>query len=178
MLFFRKHFLSDKITTIDDYVFASCPSLKTICMSNKITSIKTYAFDSAYSLKNISLNDSITSIGNYAFRRCYSLENVLIPKAITSILKDTFELCYSLAQIIVRNNLTSIQSYAFRECHGIKIYDFSEVSSIPSLSNTDAFYYMNKICKVIVPDALYDNWIAATNWSTYANYIYKASEVA
>jgi hypothetical protein len=28
-----------------------------------------------------------------------------------------------------------------------------------------------------VPDSLYDEWIAATNWSTFADYIYKASEM-
>ena len=30
--------------------------------------------------------------------------------------------------------------------------------------------------KIIVSDALYDEWIVATNWSTYKRYIVKESE--
>ena len=36
--------------------------------------------------------------------------------------------------------------------------------------------YTNENLKIIVPDELYDTWIVATNWSTYANKIVKASE--
>jgi hypothetical protein len=45
------------------------------------------------------------------------------------------------------------------------------------LLNTNAFNGINAIAKIIVPDALYDEWIAATNWAGYQSYIYKASEV-
>ena len=57
-------------------------------------------------------------------------------------------------------------------------YDFSQYSSVPKLSDAGTLGGINKITKIIVPDSLYDEWIAATNWSTYANYIYKASDVA
>ncbi len=40
-----------------------------------------------------------------------------------------------------------------------------------------AFDTIGGICKIVVPDSLYDSWITATNWSTYADYIYKVSEV-
>lgn len=37
---------------------------------------------------------------------------------------------------------------------------------------------MSSDCKIVVPDALYDTWIAATNWSssTIVSHIVKASE--
>ena len=47
---------------------------------------------------------------------------------------------------------------------------------MPSLSNADAFSGIAFNCKFIVPDALYDEWIAATNWSTYASKIIKKSD--
>ena len=56
-------------------------------------------------------------------------------------------------------------------------YDFSQFTAIPTLANINAFNNINAQCKIVVPDELYDEWIAATNWATYANYIYKASEV-
>jgi hypothetical protein len=44
------------------------------------------------------------------------------------------------------------------------------------LSNSNAFNSIASDCKIVVPDALYDEWKAATNWSTYASYIVKSSE--
>ena len=36
---------------------------------------------------------------------------------------------------------------------------------------------INPLCKIIVPDNLYSQWKTETNWVTYANYIYRASDV-
>lgn len=66
----------------------------------------------------------------------------------------------------------------FYNCYAIIWYDFSHHTSVPSLTNVNSFNNIKGNCKIIVPDALYDTWIAATNWSTYADYIYKVSEVA
>jgi hypothetical protein len=66
--------------------------------------------------------------------------------------------------------------YVFSGCCGIAKYDFSTHTSVPSLSNTNAFSNTADDMKIIVPDALYDKWKSATNWATYASYIVKASE--
>ena len=58
----------------------------------------------------------------------------------------------------------------------MSFYDFSALTTVPSLSATNAFTNIPSDCKIIVPDALYDTWISATNWSTYASYIIKKSE--
>lgn len=54
--------------------------------------------------------------------------------------------------------------------------DFSQATAVPELSNTDAFGSTNSTFKIVVPDSLYNDWIVATNWSTYASHIVKASE--
>ena len=97
---------------------------------------------------------------------------------VTSIPDYAFQYCNSLTSIIIPNSVTSIGTYAFRSCYSLTKYDFSQCTAIPTLSNTNAFSDINGICKIIVPDSLYDEWIVASNWSTYAKYIYKASEVA
>ena len=56
-------------------------------------------------------------------------------------------------------------------------YDFSECSAIPVLSASNGIASKDDIYIIIVPDALYDEWIAATNWVAYASKIKKASEV-
>ena len=55
-------------------------------------------------------------------------------------------------------------------------YDFRASKSVPTLSNTNAFNNIPSDCKIVVPDSLYDTWIAATNWSTHASKIIKASK--
>jgi hypothetical protein len=55
-------------------------------------------------------------------------------------------------------------------------YDFSHHTAVPTLANTNTFTGIPTDCKIIVPDALYDEWVAATNWSTYASYIIKKTD--
>jgi hypothetical protein len=47
--------------------------------------------------------------------------------------------------------------------------------SVPALGGASVFSNVPSDAKIIVPDALYDEWIAATNWSTHASKIVKAS---
>ncbi len=60
--------------------------------------------------------------------------------------------------------------------------DFSNrtYGTIPSLANVNAFSSTGTSVtggyKVVVPDALYDQWIAATNWVKIQDHIVKASE--
>ena len=143
-----------------------------------VANIKDEAFRYCDSLTNVVIPNNVTSIGNYAFGSCYSLTSIVIPNSVTSISDYTFDTCYSLKNVVIPNSVTSIGTYAFNSCYALTKYDFSQHTSVPTLSNTNAFSGINDICKIIVPDSLYDEWIAAANWSTYANYIYKASEVA
>lgn len=43
--------------------------------------------------------------------------------------------------------------------------DFSEATAVPALNNTNAFTNTNNYYRIVVPNALYDQWITATNWS-------------
>lgn len=79
--------------------------------------------------------------------------------------------------ITIPNTVENINAELFSNIPQILAYDFSNYTFVPVLSNADTFSNINALAKIIVPDALYDEWIAATNWSSYANYIYKASEV-
>lgn len=72
-------------------------------------------------------------------------------------------------------------------------YDFSRTLQVPVLNNSKALGWSNSpnyqsssykegtgpnyVEKIIVPDSLYDEWIAATNWRLYKDKIIKASEV-
>jgi hypothetical protein len=108
---------------------------------------------------------------------CYELTNVTIPDSVTSLGLSSLQADYHLKKLKIPNTRTSIGKYAFNGCGSMLKYDFSKFLAVPALSTKDAFKDNSDRIKIIVPDNLYDQWISATNWSTYANYIYKASEV-
>ena len=148
-----------------------CNMLQEIYIGDGVTSISNYAFYYCCSLANVTIQNGVTSIGNSAFSGCYSLANVTIPNGVTSIDSYTFQNCYSLASIIIPNGVTSISNSAFSSCYGMRYYDFSACTSVPALSNTNAFRNIPSDCQMLIPAALYDEWSAATNWVTYANYM-------
>ena len=140
------------------------------------TSVGNSAFYYCYSLASVTIPNSVTSIGNYAFQYCYSLASIAIPNSVTSIGNNAFSYCYSLVSVTIPNGVTSIGIDLFNNCYGMVFYDFSTHTQVPTLSATNAFQSIPSDCKIIVPDALYDEWKNATNWSTYASKIIKASE--
>ena len=166
------------ITSISSYVFQYCLSLTSIVISNSVTRMFMDAFYNCYSLTSAVIPNSVTKIDSNLFFNCYSLTSAVIPNSVASIGTDAFDGCYSLSNVVIPNSVTSIGQQAFRQCYSLTKYDFSQYTSVPTLSNTNVFTNINAICKIIVPDRLYNSWIAASNWSTYADYIYKASEVA
>lgn len=50
-------------------------------------------------------------------------------------------------------------------------FDFSECTHIPTLADTTVFGELVPGDQIVVPAALYDEWIVATNWANFASYI-------
>lgn len=148
-------------------MFLGCQSLKSINISDNITSIARGSFSDCYSLQSINIPDSVTSIADFAFEDCYSLQSVNIPDGVTTIGNNIFSGCNSLQSITISNNVTSIGSYTFYKCKYITV-DFSQNTQIPSLSSANSF---DSTAIILVPSALYDEWIASTNWSSLTDRI-------
>ena len=164
------------VTSIGSYAFYHCESLSSIVIPNGVTSISNYAFQDCYSLSSIVIPNGVTSIGSSTFQNCYSLSSIVIPESVTSIGNSAFYHCYSLSSIVIPNGVTSIGSSTFQNCYGMAFYDFSQCTSVPTLGGTSVFSNIPSDCKIVVPDNLYDTWTAATNWSTHASKMVKASE--
>ena len=163
--------IPDSVTSIGSSAFQDCYSLASIIIPAGVTSIVNDVFSGCYSLASITIPDSVTSIGSAAFRNCYSLASIIIPNSVTSIVNDVFSGCYSLASITIPDGVTSIGSSAFQRCYGMRYYDFSACTAIPTLFNTSVFNNIPSDCQMLIPSALFDEWSAATNWETYASYM-------
>ena len=111
------------------------------------------------------------SIGTYAFAICTSLTSVTIPDSVTSIGSYAFYGCTSLARLEIPDSVTSIGTYAFYYCTQCTVYDFSRHRSVPVLQGADVFGELGSEAKILVPRALYREWIEATNWNAYEDYI-------
>lgn len=167
----RKIELSDNITSISNYAFRGCGNLSSITIPNKVRYFSNYIFQNCYSLSSIVIPKSVYSIQTSAFQNCYSLSSIAIPKITGSISNYAFHSCYSLSGITIPNSITSIGTYAFYGCTGVAFYDFSTYTSVPKLSSGYVFSLIPPDCKIRVPSELYDEWIAATNWSGVASKI-------
>lgn len=187
--------LPNNITSIGNLFFNDCNSLKSIVLPSSLTSIGSEAICYCRSLPFISIPSDVTTIGNNQFYYCMALQTLILPKNLTVINSSLVYTCYSLTNIKMPNKITSlgnyafqqnyslssdkvyfynisnISSYAFANCPNLLLYDFRSLTSIPTLSSIETFRYISSLCKIKVPWDLYQAWIVATNWSTYADYI-------
>ena len=159
------------VTTIGDSAFYNCYSLASVTIPSGVTKIGSKAFNGCYSLTSVTIPSGVTSIDANAFNSCYSLASVTIPSSVTIILSNAFNNCYSLTSVTIPSSVTSIDANAFYNCRAVRYYDFTKYTTVPTLSNANAFSNIANDCEIRVPAALYDEWIAATNWTTYASYI-------
>lgn len=137
----------------------------------ELKGIMNLAFQNCYALSAVYGIGNVTSMGNGAFQNCRCLCNDLPTLKITSVPANCFSGCYSLNRLRFTGAVTSIAAGAFTNCYGILFYDFTDCTAVPTLANANAFTGINANCKIRVPPSLVDEWKAATNWATYADYI-------
>lgn len=74
----------------------------------------------------------------------------------------------ALKEIILPSTLTEISTYVFpADC---EVIDMTRLSAVPTLSSTNSISGNDNL-QIKVPAAIYDEWIAATSWSSLASYI-------
>ena len=118
-----------------------------------------------------------------AFRGCTSLTHVDL-SSLSSVngsngIQNAFYGCTSLTHVDL-SSLSSVNGYvaigsAFYGCTALQEVKFNNATAIPAIA-TSTFQNTNSTFKIIVPDALYSQWITATNWSARASQIVKVSE--
>ena len=139
-----------------------------IC-GNNVTTMN-YAYWNCSNLTSAEIGPKVINTDS-CFINCTNLVNVNISNGVSTIGESAFKNCSKIEGIIFPSSITSIRPNAFNGCSSLISYDFRNHKTIPALNGSSAFYNINSQCIITVPVALYDNWIIASNWSIYENYI-------
>lgn len=149
--------------------FKNCTNLESLSFENvNFSSFSTETFGYCSSLRELSLPASILSLGASGFANCTALRSVKLVHNPATLPSSVFQNCKALSSLTFPNNVTTIAAAAFIYCTGMKFYDFTACTAVPTLQNVSAFRDIPADCEIRVPAALYDEWVAAANWSTYA----------
>jgi len=141
-----------------------------------LTTINAYAFNPWPSLQRIDIPDSVTTIGARAFYDCSALAEINISRnSQLSTIGDGYAFAStSCPRLYIPKGVHNIPAATFMYCRATLLYDFSDHEVVPTLANTNAFGTTNANKKIVVPDALYEEWIASTNWNSTTNGIVTA----
>lgn len=164
--------MPDAVQSIGNFSFADCYSLKSVVMPIRTISGSSRIFENCRTLDNFS-SLNLGAVGSYSFNGCSALTKVSLFDNM-DLMSYAFCNCYSLTYIKLKCD--SIAASAFTGCASMKVYDFTPCTYVPTLANANAFNSIPSDCQIVVRDSLYDSWIAATNWSTYASQIIKKSD--
>lgn len=169
------------ITNIDFSTFTGMSNLHYLALPNGLATLMNYPF-AASGLGKLIIPNSVTNENTW-FQNASNISYVELPTALTSIPANFMSLSSTnvgegatISELKIPSGVTSIGASAFSGRKGILVFDFSECLAVPTLANVNAFNAINDYAVIIVPDSLYNEWIAATNWATYAAKIVKASE--
>ena len=120
-----------------------------------VTSIGNYAFDGCSSLKNITIPDSVTSIGGSAFYGCSSLTSITIPNSVTSIALSAFISCTNLTNVTIESNYAYKTATNTTDC-GMLLRYATTVRVLTSCIGTSTNTYLNDTSKFTkTTDGLY-----------------------
>lgn len=162
----------ESLSSVNADIFKNFKNIKNVRLSEKTQSIGKSAFHSS-SVVKVELG-GCTSIDAYSFHSCKQLEDIDISN-VENLADRVFYGCANLNVPMKFNpSLVDIKIYTFYMCSKVPFFDFREHTIVPTLESTYAFLETKGV--FVVPDTLYDEWIDATNWSSLARSIVKASE--
>lgn len=164
------------ITSIGGNIAAECYSLKYCTIPDGAKKITDSAFTECHALTTIAIPNSIRYLGDKSFYNCYAMKTLTVPdignKPYFLIVSMFLVSCRAISAFFIPNGIDGgVNPQLFDGCSGMKYYDFTQWTSVPTLSNTNTFTGIPSDCQIRVPASLVDEWKAATNWSTYADYI-------
>ena len=154
----------DGLDTGEYPTFYSNNSLTAIIAPTTVYGLGEQSFSHCTSLASCFF-PAVTWIDEFAFAACSKFESISLPSA-RSIGTSAFVANTKLASV----SMPSVSSFSaggenFDYCENLEVVDFGGTarSAVPQCGLGS--YGVPTSCKIIVPDAQYDEWVAAPGWS-------------
>ena len=162
--------LSNNITTIDANAFASS-MCENVIIPETVTLIGNSAFSSA-NIGTMIFPGSVTRISEFAFQGVYGVNGVApvikLNEGLAFIEGSAFSFAEISGEMEIPSTVTKIGDYCF---NGASITTFICKPTTPPALGTGAFSSETAGFTIKVPAASVAAYKAATNWSSYADYI-------
>ncbi len=138
------------VTSIGNYAFKDCSSIKSVTISDTVMTIGNYTFTST-GISQITIPASVKTIGDNAFSCCSSLETVNLNNGLESILGEAFYGC-SLSSISLPSSVTNLGNQVFWNCKKLESANLkdSKITSVPS----QTFLSCKSLKYVYLPDGI------------------------
>lgn len=167
------------IKIIPAYCFDQCGNIEELELPKGLTSWAAFAFGDGvpnYKLKKLVIPKTMKSASTASFNGFKALKTVEFEEG--SVFNDlgnySFNNMDSLTHIKFPNALIWASYNFFYNCPSLQYIDFTSAKTVSSLNNGSENIFGGTTpdtMKIIVPSALYDKWIVATNWSNYTDHI-------
>lgn len=166
--------ISGSLTSIPEYTFNECKSLREVVLPDGYSSIKNRAFSGCRLLESFVLPSSVTYIGDYAFLGT-GIKSIKIPKSvaylgesafcgapleelsfedgcsITRLEEDTFG-ATKISSVTIPSSVSSIRGGAFKDCCNLTSVSFQANSILREFSDGEgAFKGCSALNKVELP---------------------------
>ena len=140
-------------------LFSSVP-LETLYIGRDLNYSVSYPpFQNSSMLSSVTVGMGVTSIGEKAFSGCSSLASIILSTSVTSIGASAFTGCSSLVSVTLPASVTSIGSSAFSSTNELILMSITP----PTLTSSSL---IPDYSLIIVPKAAYNDYRAATYWSS------------
>ena len=160
--------IPDTVTEIEYGAFSYCKQLASITLPLGLQKISDRVFAQCTSLTSITIPAAVTMLGSEAFQGCESLAYMDI-QANATVIPDSFAEGCQLTELTIPASVASIGNYAFA---GINVNQMTLTvlpTTPPTLGSIAFTLATGSVIKV--PAASVAAYKAATNWSSYADYI-------
>ncbi len=114
-------------TSLGDYAFFECKSLRSLSLPEGISSIGVRAFTDCDSLTELELPLSVVSLGENCFSDCDYLASITLGNSLREMGVNAFLNCVSLTEIALPHTLESLPASAFANCVSLKTVDLANV---------------------------------------------------
>ena len=121
---------NSQLTTIGEFAFYQCTSLKSIDIPDSVTIIGEQAFNSCSSLESVEISENATQLLESTFYQCTSLKSVIIPDSVTTVGMSVFSGCTNLESVKIGAGMTEINNFMFYDCKFTSIIIPVEIKTI------------------------------------------------